>query len=527
MVNEFGRLAQGIRDIPGTETIFFIHKHQVPKHKKISYARIVCEIRPQKAEQERTRLTVGGDKLEYEGPVTTDTADITTAKVLFNSVISTENAKFMGIDIKNFYLGTPMMIYEYIKIHISKIPEEIIQKYDLLSKVDDKGWIYIEIRKGMYGLKQAGSNARLKVKLAKHGYFPTRTTPGLSKHQTKPIQFALVVDDFGVKYVGEENAQHLIQALKETYQITIDKEGKIFCGIQLDWDYNNRTVHLSIPGYVQNALQKLDHKPPTRKVHAPSVYVAPAYGKIEQEMKERKFTLTKLQQKMLQKVCGYFLYYARAVDPTMLHALNELATDITRGDEQTMKAMNHFLNYCYTHPDAGIRYQASEMILWLHSDAGYNNSRNARSRVGGHFYLSNKENNHHIDNGAILSIAKLIKNVMASATEAELGAIYVNTREAVPIRNMLTELGHPQPPTVVVTDNAVAEGIINRTVKQQKSKAMDMRYHWIQDRVDQKQFKIKWAPGKVNKGDYHTKKHSTNHHVEVRPTYVQEAQSKY
>ena len=103
-------------------------------------------------------------------------------------------------------------------------------------------------------------------------------------------------------------------------------------------------------------------------------------------------------------------------------------------------------------------------------------------------YLSNTKEKIHIDNGAILAIAKTIKNVMASATEAELGALYINMREAVPIRNLLTELGHKQPPTMVITDNAVAEGIVNKKLKQQKSKAMDMRYHWIQDRVEQKQF---------------------------------------
>ena len=77
-----------------------------------------------------------------------------------------------------------MLSYEYIKIHLSKIPEEIIVKYQLKNKADDNGWVYIEIRKGMYGLKQAGriANDRLKLKLAKHGYYLTRSTPGLWKH---------------------------------------------------------------------------------------------------------------------------------------------------------------------------------------------------------------------------------------------------------------------------------------------------------------------------------------------------------
>ena len=109
--NELGRLAQGIRDIKGTDTIFFITKQQVPSHKKVSYGRLVCDVRLHKAEQERTRLTVGGDQLEYFGPVTTETADITTVKVIINSVISTQGAKFATFDIKNFYLGTPMKIF--------------------------------------------------------------------------------------------------------------------------------------------------------------------------------------------------------------------------------------------------------------------------------------------------------------------------------------------------------------------------------------------------------------------------------
>ena len=109
---------------------------------------------------------------------------------------------------------------------------------------------------------------------------------------------------------------------------------------------------------------------------------------------------------------------------------------------------------------------------------------------------------------------------MASATEAELGAMYINAKEAIPIRKTLQELGHPQPPTPIITDNAVAHGIINRTVKQQKSKAMDMRYYWIQDRSDQGQVDVGWKPGKINLGDYYTKHHSAKHHQAVRPIYL-------
>lgn len=109
--------------------------------------------------------------------------------------------------------------------------------------------ILAEIRTGMYGLPQAGRLAY--IKLIKHlvidGYVPTGQTPGLFKHLLRPVSFSLVVNDFGIKYVGKEHADHLLQCLEKEYPLTIDWEGKIFCGIHLKWDYDERTVELSMP----------------------------------------------------------------------------------------------------------------------------------------------------------------------------------------------------------------------------------------------------------------------------------------
>jgi hypothetical protein len=87
--NECGHLFQGIRDIPGTNTCFFIKLTNIPKHRNITYGKIVCDYKPHKKEKERVRLTVGGDRLDYSGDVTTSTADITTFKILINSTLST------------------------------------------------------------------------------------------------------------------------------------------------------------------------------------------------------------------------------------------------------------------------------------------------------------------------------------------------------------------------------------------------------------------------------------------------------
>jgi hypothetical protein len=127
-VNECGRLFQGIRDITGTDTCFFIKLTNIPKDRKITYGKIVCNYKPHKKEKERVWLTVGGDRLDYSGDVATSTADITTFKILINSTLSAEDTVMMMMDIKNYYIGTPLPRFEYMKMLLSRFPAVIIQK---------------------------------------------------------------------------------------------------------------------------------------------------------------------------------------------------------------------------------------------------------------------------------------------------------------------------------------------------------------------------------------------------------------
>ena len=163
---------------------------------------------------------MGGDRLDFPGATTTNCASITTTKCLLNSTISTPGALFMTIDINDFYYGTSMAQYEYMKLALACIPDEIIDQYSLRTLSSD-GWVYLEIRKGKPGLKKSGriANDRLKAHLAYSGFTPVTITPALWKHNTKPIIFSLVVDDFWVKYISKENYDHLIQALQKLYTI--------------------------------------------------------------------------------------------------------------------------------------------------------------------------------------------------------------------------------------------------------------------------------------------------------------------
>ena len=164
------------------------------------------------------------------------------------------------------------------------------------------------------------------------------------------------------------------------------------------------------------------------------------------------------------------------------------------------------------------------MILKLHSDASYLNAKHAKSRIGGHFYLGNNDEP-DILNGAVLNIASILKMVVSSAAEAEFGALFHNCKEAIPLRTCLEEMDHPQPPTPVQVDNSTAVGLANTTVKQRQSRAIDMRFYWVQDRVNQGQFHIYWAPASINLADYFTKFHPTKHHQTMRKYYLYSTES--
>jgi hypothetical protein len=188
------------------------------------------------------------------------------------------------------------------------------------------------------------------------------------------------------------------------------------------------------------------------------------------------------------------------------------------------------LDYLATHPDAKIRYHASDMVLAVCSDAAYLVLPNARSRAAGHFFLTNLPSAttsppRPDPNGAIHVLCKTLRTVAASAAEAEIGSLFLNAQDAVPIRTALEEMGHKQPQsgTPIETDNSTAHGILHSTVRMKRSKAFDMRYHWLQDRVAQGQFNLYWAPGKQNGANYFSKHHPPAHHKLMRPKYLQQA----
>ena len=160
------------------------------------------------------------------------------------------------------------------------------------------------------------------------------------------------------------------------------------------------------------------------------------------------------------------------------------------------------------------------MVLAVYSDASYLSKSKARSRVGGYFFMSSDVPIPPDGNGAVLTVAQIIKAVMSPAAEAELAALYINARKAVYIRKILTKMSQPQLRTPIQTDNSTAAGIVNNTILPKAMKAMDMCFHWLQYRAAQDMFRFFWQPRPNDRGDYPNKHHVGTHHKNLRPKHL-------
>ncbi len=289
--------------------------------------------------------------------------------------------------------------------------------------------------------------------------------PGLWKHDTQPIQFTLVVNDFGVKYVGEEHAHHLKNTLEEHYKLTCNWTGTQYIGITLEWDYKKRQVHLSMPNYVKKALKQFQHIA-GKLQHAPYPSVPIQYGAKKQYATQELHAplLDDKAKRFIQQVCGKFSFLGRAVNSTLLCPISAFASQSSKPTEDTMRQTLQLLDYLAMQEDAVLSYHASNKVLTVLSNASYLSEPKARSRAGVHFFLSN-DTTIPPNNGAVLNIAHIIKNVMSLATKAELAGLYITAHKAVYIRIILEELGHKQPPTPIQTDNAMADTVINGKVQ--------------------------------------------------------------
>ena len=162
-------------------------------------------------------------------------------------------------------------------IHLKYIPNEVIVEYSLLPISDSSGYVYVEIRKGVYGIKEAGIIAykRLVRNLQPHSYAPVPHTPGLWIHTTLPTIFTLAVDEFGIKFFAADDATHLLDTLQGNYSITVDPSGSKYCDLTIKWNYPGDYIDISMPNSVRKALERFQHPMPPCPKHSPHKWLAP------------------------------------------------------------------------------------------------------------------------------------------------------------------------------------------------------------------------------------------------------------
>ena len=283
-----------------------------------------------------------------------------------------------------------------------------------------------------------------------------------------------------------------------------------------------------MPNYIPHLLNKLNHDTPQKPQRSPTTYITmKPTKKGERQLVAPKDTSTLLEGKMITKVqsiVGALLYYARALDSTMLPALNQIGTQQSAPTINTKRAVNQLLDYANTYKHTRVRFHASDMQLEIDSDAAYLVLPKARSRMAGYFKLLDDPKNKQrtLYNGAILIECRTLRHVVSSAAEAETNSVFQNAKTAIPIRNLLIGMGHPQNATIIKTDNSTTQGFVNKNIQLKRSKSWDMNLHWLRDRETRKHFNIIWEHGKNNKGDYFTKHHPIIHHRKERKNYVKD-----
>jgi hypothetical protein len=275
-----------------------------------------------------------------------------------------------------------------------------------------------------------------------------------------------------------------------------------------------------MPGYIEKVLTRFREWAGTRTAKSPGVYTAPKYGvKVQLAHVDDTDPLPPEDIKTLQAIVGSMLYYARAVDPTMLPTTNHIASLQALPTVAVKEQAIRLLQYAASYPNNAIVFKKSKMHVILQVDASYLSRSKARSVAGGIAYFGDAANP-TIENGMIHAISSIIDVVVASAGEAEYGSAFIFAQRGVWLRTIAIALGHPQPATPILCDNAFAIGLATDNIKQKRSKSIDMRFHWLRDRIRQGQFTITYLAGTLNLADFFTKTMSCAHHQAFMPRLV-------
>ena len=331
---------------------------------------------------------------------------------------------------------------------------------------------------------------------------------------TVPFIFCLVVDDFAVKHKGAAGKEHLLATLTDAgYKLTVDHAGSKFVGLNVVYNRQERYIDISMPDYVPKLLQRFAHRN-IKPCDSPILYTPPVYGAQAQLVAATDTSALLSDAEVLenQQIVGCGLWYSRMVSTPTLTAINIIATEQAERRSSIQPKIDRYLGYLMQNPNATVRFHASDMQYRVFGDVSHNSVSRGRSRAGGYGWFGWKSDPQRL-NGSVFAMSSVLDVVTSSAAEGEYGAAYMVARHSVWIRVIARALGHPQDPTPLFCDNTCAVGLASDSLKTAKTKAIDLRFHWLRDRVRQGQFVIIWVPTGANLADFFTKALPVHQHV--------------
>ena len=261
-------------------------------------------------------------------------------------------------------------------------------------------------------------------------------------------------------------------------------------------------------GYIERAQLRFRHVPSRLPEHSPHPWQRPNYGAKTQfvTVSNDAPAIDAVDKTRILEVLGMLLFFAQAIECTLLTAIGKLATEESQATNITMEKLTQLSKYCTAHPGATFRFTASNTTLSVKSAV------KGRSRAAGYFFMTSTTltpNGPYKPNRAVHVLCHIMR---------EVGALFHIGKEACPLRIALEEIEHPQPATPVAADNNTAGGTATDTVKQMRSKAINMHFYGIRNRVRQGQFKIFCSKGQTKRADYFSKHHPASHHQDIHST---------
>ena len=456
--------------------------------------------------QQRVRGTHDNRRAPSPYPVTHHPANLTQTKVWYNKVASEPHRINFTADLKDMYIMADNPHRTFLWMDAKYLDAPTIAKYQLAPFIHS-GRVLLRLRKCLFGMPDAGALAKLfldRTCLNPHGYWEDPLINGVYRHRTNGTEFLLVTDDFNVLCNDQATKDHLLTALRTKFEVTIDHQGTKWLGCEVS--RSPAGISITIPGAAKKITDRFAHRNLV-PCDSPMIYTPPDYkSKTSQDVpSDSSATLTDAEYKEAQQIIGACGYYAQVTEAPILTAVNALQTELPDRKASINPKLNRLLGYLLKYPNNALVYKPSGMVYHCASDVSYLSVTRARSRAGGHGFFG-YPNAPTFLNGPVCAMSKVLDVVVSSAAEGEYGAAYLIAREAVYIRACATAMGYPQHnATILLCDNSTAVGLANDNVKIAKTKAIDMRYHWLRDRVRQGQFRVEWVPKNKNIADFFTK----------------------